>query len=75
METNVGGGVPVLYVNSSAAFTELVPPEFVTVTSTVPEPVGAVAVMLVSLFTVKVAGVAPKSTALVLVKSVPVRTT
>jgi hypothetical protein len=62
-------------VNSSAALTALVPPEFVTVTSTVPEPAGAVAVMLVSLFTVKVAGALPKSTALALVNAVPVTTT
>jgi hypothetical protein len=46
-----------------------------TVTSTVPEPVGAVAVMLLSLFTVNVAATPLKFTALVLVKPVPVTTT
>ena len=54
----------------------LVPPEVVTVTSTVPVPAGAVAVMLVSLLTVKVDGLdAPKFTALAPVKLVPVTTT
>jgi hypothetical protein len=53
----------------------LVPPEVVTVTSAVPDPAGAVAVMLVSLFTVKVAALAPKCTALAPVKLVPVTLT
>jgi hypothetical protein len=59
----VGAGGTV-YVNWSAALVALVPPGVVTVTSTVPiVPAGAVAVMLVGLLTVKVAAVAPKSTA------------
>ena len=51
----------------------LVPPGVVTVTSTVPEPAGAVAVMLVALLTAKLeAACAPKSTALAPVNPVPV---
>ena len=54
----------------------LVPPEVVTVTSTVPVPAGTVAVMLVALLTVNVAaGAGPKLTALAPVKFVPVTTT
>ena len=50
----------------------LVPPGVVTVTSTVPLPVaGAMAVMSVSLLTVKVTAVVPKSTAVAAVKAVP----
>jgi hypothetical protein len=45
------------------------------VTSTLPVPPGTVVVMLVSLFTVKVAGVLPKLTALAPVKRVPVTIT
>ena len=51
----------------------LVPPGVVTVTSTVPAPAGAVAVIWVALLTVKpVAAVVPKSTAVAPVKFVPV---
>ena len=51
-------------MNSSAALVALVPPAVTTVTSTVPVPAGAVAVMLVSLSTVKTADgfPGPKST-------------
>jgi len=50
-----------------------VPPGVVTVTSIVPSaPAGAVAVMVVALLTVKVAAVAPKSTAVAPVKLEPV---
>ena len=60
----------------SAALVALVPPAVVTRTSTVPEPAGAVAVIWVALLTVKpVAAVAPKVTAVVPEKPVPVRTT
>ena len=48
----------------------------VTVTSTVPEPAGDVAVMLVELTTVTpMAALAPKSTAVAAVKLVPVTVT
>ncbi len=58
----------------SAELVALVPPDVVTVTSTVPtEPAGLVAVMLVALFTVKlVAGVLPNLTTVAPVKLVPV---
>ena len=49
----------------------LVPPDVVTTMSTVPVPAGAVAVMLVSLFTVNVAAVPPNVTAEAPVKLVP----
>jgi hypothetical protein len=67
--------VPVLYVNWSAALVALVPPGVTTVTSTVPVPVGTVAVSDVALVTLKVESVLPKLTALVPVKFVPVTTT
>jgi hypothetical protein len=51
----------------------LVPPDgVVTVTSTVPVPLGAVAVMEVAESAVMVAAVEPKSTALALARLVPV---
>ena len=54
----------------------LVPPPVVTVTSTVPVPAGAVAVMDVALLTVKVvAAVAPNFTAVAPVRLVPVMVT
>ena len=54
----------------------LVPPGVVTVTSTVPVPAGAVALMEVALVTVKLAAaVDPNLTAVAPVKSVPVRVT
>ncbi len=58
----------------SAALVALVPPGVVTVTSTVPVPPGAVAVMVVALIDAKVvAGLLdPKSTAVTPVKLVPV---
>ncbi len=60
----------------SAALVAVVPPGVVTVTSTVPEPAGAVAVMLVELLTVKLgAAVAPKLTAPAPVRPVPVMVT
>ena len=49
----VGAGVPPVKVNWSLALVALVPPAVTTVTSTVPDPGGAVAVMEVALFTVK----------------------
>ena len=53
----------------------LVPPVVVMRTSTVPVPAGAVAVICVALLTVKpVAAVAPKVTAVVVLKFVPVMT-
>ena len=53
----------------------LVPPVVVMRTSTVPVPAGAVAVICVALLTVKpVAAVAPKVTAVVVLKFVPVIT-
>jgi hypothetical protein len=72
--TIVGGAVPVLYVNWSAGLVALVPPGVTTVTSTVPVPVGTVAVMEVELVTVNVEAVLPKLTALAPVKFVPVTT-
>jgi hypothetical protein len=63
-------------VNRSLELTALVPPEVVTVTSTVPVlPAGAVAVIEVALVTVKVAAVAPKLTAVAPVKFIPVTVT
>ena len=63
-------------MNWSALEVAEVPSGVVTVTSTVPVPAGAVAVIEVSEFTVKlVAGVAPKSTAAVPVKPVPLTET
>jgi hypothetical protein len=63
-------------VNRSAALVALVPPGVVTVTSTVPVPVGEVALMLVALLTVKLeAAVVPNFTALAPVKPVPVTVT
>ena len=71
MTVGAGGGT---YVYWSAATAALVPPVgVVTVTSTVPVPAGAFAVILVALFTVNVvAAVAPNFTALAPVKFVPV---
>jgi hypothetical protein len=68
---------PFAYVYWSPAPVALVPPGVVTVTSTVPAAcAGAVAVIDVSLLTVKVvAAVAPKLTALAPVKPVPVMVT
>jgi hypothetical protein len=60
-------------VNWSAELVALVPPGVVTVTSTVPVPEGAVALMLVALLTVKLeAAVVPNLTALAPVNPVPV---
>jgi len=69
----VGGGGTV-YVYLSTALVALVPPGVVTVTSTVDRaPGGEVAVMVLALFTVNVAGLPdPKSTAVAPVKLVPV---
>ena len=59
-------------MNWSAALVALVPPGVVTVTSTVPVPEGAVALMLVALLTVKLeAAVVPNFTALAPVNPVP----
>jgi hypothetical protein len=67
----VGGAT---YVNPSAGPVALVPPTVVTVRSTVPAvPAGAVAVIWVALFTVKVAAlVVPNLTAVAFVRFVPV---
>ena len=63
-------------MNWSAALVALVPPGVVTMTSTVPVPAGAVALMLVALLTVKLeAAVVPNFTALAPVKPVPVTVT
>jgi hypothetical protein len=63
-------------VNWSAEPVALVPPELVTVTSTVPLPAGAVAVIDVALLTVnEVAAVAPNFTAVAPVNDVPVMVT
>ena len=57
----------------SLALVALVPPAVVTVTSTVPVPEGAVAVICVAVFTVKpVALLVPNFTAVAPVKFVPV---
>src|SRR5580700_9886275 len=71
------GDVPVVYVNWSAALVALVPPGVVTVTSTVPVPLGAMAVTVVALLAANVfAGFpAPKSTTVAPVKLVPVMVT
>jgi len=54
----------------------LVPPEFVTVTSTVPLPAGEVAVIDVALLTVKeIAAVPPNFTAVASMNKVPVMVT
>jgi hypothetical protein len=63
-------------VNWSADEVALVPPPVVTVTSTVPVPAGAVAVIDVAEFMViEVAAVLPNVTAVAPVKPVPVRVT
>ena len=62
-------------MNWSAAVVALVPSGVVTVTSTVPVPAGATAVMMLSLFTVKVAGLVPKLTAVAPVNAAPLRVT
>ena len=64
-------------MNWSAGLVALVPAGVVTVTSTVPEPAGAVAVMEVALFTVTVGGrgVDPNFTPVAPVKLVPVMVT
>lgn len=68
-----GGGGGALYVNRSAALVPLVPPGVVTVTSTVPEPGGEVAVICVELTTATfVAPFAPKATDVAPVRFVPV---
>src|SRR5690348_1891806 len=68
--------IPRMYVNLSAALTALVPPEAVTVTSTVPDPAGVVAVISLALLTVKVlAAVEPNFTALTATKLVPMMVT
>ena len=60
----------------SAALVALVPPVVATVTSTVPVPAGAVAVICEALLTVKpVAAVAPNVTAVALLKFEPVMVT
>ena len=60
-------------MNWSAALVPLVPPGVVTVTSTVPDPGGDVAVICEELTTVTfVAPFAPKSTAVAPVRFVPV---
>jgi hypothetical protein len=60
-------------VNWSTALVALVPLAVITVISTVPVPAGAVAVMLVTLATVKLAAaVVPNFTAVAPVKFVPV---
>ena len=60
-------------MNWSAAEVALLPPAVVTRTSTVPDPAGAVAVIWVALLTVKAAAaLAPKVTAVVPEKFVPV---
>ena len=63
-------------VNWSAALAALVPPEFVTVTSTVPLPAGEVAVIDVALLTVnEVAAEPPNCTAVARIKLLPVMVT
>jgi hypothetical protein len=69
------GGGPAMYVNWSAVFVALVATLVVTVTSTVPAPDGAVAVMLVESVTLNGALFVPNCTALTLVKLVPVMIT
>jgi hypothetical protein len=58
-------------VNRSAELVPLVPPAVVTVTSTVPVPVGTVALIVAELSTTKLAVVAPNFTAEAPVKFVP----
>jgi hypothetical protein len=66
----VGAGMK---VNWSAPLVDEMPPAVVTLTSTVPVPVGAVAVIEVAEFTVNVeAGVAANATAVAPVNPVPV---
>ena len=62
-------------MNLSPAEMAEVPPEVVTVTSTTPEPAGAVAVTVVALLAVMVPAVAPKWTAVGELRLVPVMTT
>jgi hypothetical protein len=63
-------------VNWSAELVALVPPEFVTVTSTVPLPAGEVAAIDVGLLTVnEVAAVPPNFTAVTAVKPLPMMVT
>ena len=62
-------------MNSSADEVALVPSGVVTVTSTVPVPGGAVAVIEVAESAAMVAGVEPKSTAVAPDRSVPVMVT
>src|SRR5690348_16058904 len=71
-----GGGGDVTYVKRSFVFVALVPPPVVTATSTVPVPAGDVAVIDVSVLTVKdVAALVPNFTAVAPVKFVPVTVT
>jgi len=72
MDVTTGAGT---YVNWSAALVELVPPAVVTVTSTVPAPAGALAVICVAESTVNAAPVTPNVTAVAPVKSAPVMVT
>jgi hypothetical protein len=58
-------------MNRSAELVTEVPPGVVTVTSTVPLPTGLTAVICLSVFTEKLAAVAPNSTWLTLLKPVP----
>lgn len=51
------------------------PPGFVTVTRTTPEPEGATALINVSLRTWNAAGLGPKATSVAVIKPVPVRVT
>jgi hypothetical protein len=62
-------------VNRAARPVGLVPAGVVTVTSTVPVPAGAVAVIWVAEFTAYVAAVAPKRTAVAPLNPVPVMVT
>ena len=66
-----------MYLNWSAGPVALVPPKFITVTSTVPAaPAGVTTVIEPSLLTVNdVASTAPKYTALAVVKPVPLMVT
>src|SRR6185437_13751908 len=71
----VGAGV-VVKVNWSAGTVAEVAPDEITVTSTVPEPAGLMAVIEVAELTVKpAAGILPKLTAVTPVKSVPMMVT
>ena len=63
-------------MNWSAELVALVPPEFVTVTSTVPLPAGEMAAIDVGLLTVnEVAALPPNFTAVAAVKLLPVMVT